>query len=91
MAREAKKLVYQMLKGAQRIDLANVGRDKYFRILADVVVDGKVVSEALIEKGLAVKYGAGQVTVAINQFGVELGADFSSGSDHLVLRLAATY
>ncbi|MEE8448006.1 MAG: thermonuclease family protein [Thermodesulfobacteriota bacterium] len=62
MAREAKKLVNQMLSQAGRIDLVDVGRGKYFRILADVVADGKDLAAVLIEKGLAVRYAGGRKT-----------------------------
>ncbi len=43
-AREAKKLVNQILSQTSRIDLVEVGRGKYFRILASVVADGKDLS-----------------------------------------------
>ena len=55
-AREAKKLVNQILSQASRIDLVEVGRGKYFRIVASVVADGKELSAILLEKGLAVPY-----------------------------------
>ena len=59
-AREAKKLVNQILKQASRIDLMGVGRGKYFRILASVVADGQDISIILIENGPAVGYGGGR-------------------------------
>lgn len=62
MAQEAKKLLNQMLKEADRIDLVEVGRGKYFRILASVVADGKDLAAILLEKGLAVRYGGGRKT-----------------------------
>ena len=49
-----------MLSQAGRIDLVDVGRGKYFRILADVVADGKDLSAILLEKGLAVRYKGGR-------------------------------
>lgn len=39
--RTAKKLAESLLKNAKRIDLENIKRDKYFRILADVRVEAK--------------------------------------------------
>lgn len=55
-ARTAKKLVENLLKNARRIDLVNVARDKYFRILADVQVDGKDLKEILLKNNLAYNY-----------------------------------
>ena len=40
-ARNAKKLVANLFKHAKRIDLENIKRGKYFRIVADVIIDGK--------------------------------------------------
>ena len=60
LAKEAKKLVNQILSQASRIDLVEVGRGKYFRILASVVADGKDLGAILIERKLAVKYSGGR-------------------------------
>lgn len=35
------------MANAKRIDLENVDKDKYFRILADVVADGRSVKDVL--------------------------------------------
>lgn len=58
-SRRARKLVKSLLKHAKRIDLQNVERDKYFRILADVYVDGKSIAEILLKNKLAVAYDGG--------------------------------
>lgn len=58
-ARNARRMVEAELKNAKRIDLVDVGRDKYFRILADVIVDGKNLGELLIKNNLAYRYGGG--------------------------------
>jgi len=58
-ARTAKRLIENILKNAKRIDLVNVGRDKYFRILADVQVDGKDLKETLLKNNLAYNYDGG--------------------------------
>ena len=42
--------------GATQIELRNLARDKYFRILADVYVNGQLLADALKEKGLAKDY-----------------------------------
>ncbi len=55
-ARNAKKLITNLLINAKRIDLENVEKDKYFRILADVKIDGKNLSEYLLKNNLAYKY-----------------------------------
>jgi endonuclease YncB( thermonuclease family) len=55
-ARTAQRLVANLLKNAKRIDLKNVARDKYFRVLADVEVDGKLISEFLLKNNLAYEY-----------------------------------
>lgn len=56
MAYKAKKLVSKLLKTAKNINLENVKRGKYFRIVADVVIDKKSLSKHLIKKGLAYAY-----------------------------------
>lgn len=58
-ARDAKRLVENLLKHAKRIDLTGVSRDKYFRINADVVIDGKSLSSYLLKNGLAYSYDGG--------------------------------
>lgn len=55
-ARTAKRLIENLLKNAKRIDLENVDKDKYFRILADVVVDGKPLKDVLLKNNLAYAY-----------------------------------
>ena len=59
-AEQARDMVTDILKDAERIDLKNMGRGKYFRIVADVYVDGENLAEALIDSGMAVKYDGGK-------------------------------
>lgn len=59
-ARSAKKLVKSLLKKAKRIDLINLERGKYFRVVADVVVDGKSLSTYLLKNGHAYAYNGGK-------------------------------
>lgn len=54
--RLAKKFVNSLLRKAKRIDLLNVKRGKYFRIVADVMVDGKSLTELLLKNKLGVIY-----------------------------------
>lgn len=56
---EAKKIVEAALKKAKRIDLENIQRDKYFRILADVKLDGISLSQLLLTGGFAYSYTGG--------------------------------
>lgn len=55
-AREAKKESVAMLRSAKQIELRNIKRGKYFRIIADVYLDGKSLAQVLIIKGLARPY-----------------------------------
>ncbi len=58
-ARVARNLVESLTKNAKVIDLENIERDKYFRILADVIADGKSIKDVLIKNQLAVNYDGG--------------------------------
>ncbi|MBF0295594.1 MAG: thermonuclease family protein [Magnetococcales bacterium] len=62
-AMRAKAMVREQLSKATRITLIEVGRDKYFRIVARVVADGVDVGEMLIGAGLAVPYNGGTKTM----------------------------
>ncbi|MEH0862303.1 thermonuclease family protein [Halobacteriovorax sp. DPLXC-1] len=55
----AKKIVRSLLKNAKRIDLENVQRGKYFRVVADVKIDGQSLSFYLLKNGLAYAYDGG--------------------------------
>lgn len=58
-ARTAQRLIENLLQRAKRIDLQNVERDKYFRILADVIIDGQDVKQILLKNKLAYGYEGG--------------------------------
>jgi endonuclease YncB( thermonuclease family) len=58
-ATKSRDFVSSLLKSAKRIDLVNIDRDKYFRILAEVEVDGASLSKALLERGFAYAYQGG--------------------------------
>lgn len=60
LAREAKKATVAMIREAKTIELRNLRRDKYFRILADAYADDKSIGEMLIKSGLAVHYSGGK-------------------------------
>jgi len=59
-ARIAKKVTVALLRGAKVIELKNMKRGKYFRIIADVYVDGENLASILIKKGLARPYDGGK-------------------------------
>jgi len=55
-------MIADILKDAETIDLKNIERGKYFRIVADVFVDGESLADELIEAGIAVPYDGGKKT-----------------------------
>lgn len=59
LARKAKQFTVRLLRNAKIIELQNINRGKYFRVLADVSVDGRDFGESLVSNGLAVRYGGG--------------------------------
>jgi len=59
-ARLAKQFTVNKLRNSKNIVLRNPSRDKYFRILADVEIDGQNLSDMLIKEGLAKKYDGGK-------------------------------
>jgi len=59
LAREAKQFTVAVLRNAKKIELKNMKRGKYFRIVADVYADGKNLGTMLIMNNLAVPYSGG--------------------------------
>ena len=64
MAHLAKDRVYSLLHNAKRVDLNNVGRGSFFRLLADVIIitdKGETIdlSDHLLKVGYAVPYKGG--------------------------------
>lgn len=60
IAIEAQKELEKLLLNAKKIELYNLGRDKYFRLLASVKADNIDIGEYLIKKGLAKRYNGGK-------------------------------
>lgn len=56
---KARDYVRSRLNKAKKIELRNIQRDKYFRILADVYADNSSISDELIKKGYAKPYFGG--------------------------------
>ena len=61
-AKKAKKRVRKLLTNAENIILEQMGRGKYFRIVAKIVADGINIGETLIQENLAVPYYGGKKT-----------------------------
>lgn len=60
LARKAKQAAVTMIREAKTIELRNMRRDKYFRILAEAYADGTSIGETLIKQGFAVPYDGGK-------------------------------
>lgn len=58
-AREAKQYTVQRLREGKKIELQEMRRDKYFRIDAKVMIDGKDLGAELLKAGLAKPYDGG--------------------------------
>lgn len=56
IAIEAKREIERLCTDAE-IELVNVERDKYFRLLADVKCNGISINEYLLDRGLVKRYG----------------------------------
>ncbi len=56
LARKAKQHAVAMLRNGKVIKLENMMRGKYFRIAADVYIDGKRLANSLVQAGLGVVY-----------------------------------
>ena len=60
LAIKARDFVRDLLANAETILLENIDRGKYFRIVADVSVDGVDLGSTLIENGLGRPYDGGK-------------------------------
>lgn len=60
LAKKAKQVTVRFLRNSKTIELRNVKRGKYFRIVADVYGDNESLTEVLIESELAVPYYGGK-------------------------------
>ena len=59
-ARGARDFLRNLLRTANRIDLVDAERGKYFRIVAIVRADGRDVAALMIERGLGRPYQGGR-------------------------------
>jgi len=60
LALEARDFVRNKLANAKEIKLNNLQRGKYFRMVANVMVDGVNLEQELLENELAYKYSGGK-------------------------------
>jgi len=58
-AEQARDMVRTLVANGELVVLSELARDKYFRLLAKVEIDGVDVGETLIQKGLADRYDGG--------------------------------
>lgn len=59
LAYEAKAVAKNALVGAKDITLTEIGRGKYFRLVANIIADGTSLAQILLDKELAVVYTGG--------------------------------
>jgi len=62
LAYTVRNYVFKRLEEAKRVEIRNVSRGKYFRIIADVYVDGTNIADELIRIGYARPYDGGTKT-----------------------------
>jgi endonuclease YncB( thermonuclease family) len=60
LALEARDFVRAKLSNAKEIKLTNLQRGKYFRVVANVVVDGVSLEQELLDNELAYEYSGGK-------------------------------
>ena len=60
LAQQAKQFTQHSLEQAKTIELKNIERGKYFRLLADVYVDGENLADLLISNGHGYIYDGGK-------------------------------
>jgi endonuclease YncB( thermonuclease family) len=60
LALEARDFVRAKLANAKEIKLTNLQRGKYFRVVANVVVDGVSLEQELLDNKLAYEYSGGK-------------------------------
>ena len=57
LARKAKQFAVEALRSAKVVELRNMKRGKYFRIVADVYLDNKSLGDLLVINKIAFVYG----------------------------------
>jgi len=60
LAIRARDFLNNALRSAGSVELVNIERGKYFRLVADVLVDGEPIAPVMIELGLGRAYSGGK-------------------------------
>ena len=68
LAIKARDFVRNKLANAKEIKLNNLQRGKYFRVVADVMVDGVSLEQELLDNELAYKYTGGKKSSWCNSY-----------------------
>ena len=55
-AKKAKKRLESFFSGLKRLTLKKIGRGSFFRIVADVEINGELLSQKMLDTGLAIPY-----------------------------------
>jgi hypothetical protein len=58
----AKQFVKDKVNAAEKVEITDLKRDKYFRIDAKILIDGKDLNQMLLQEGLAKPYDGGTKT-----------------------------
>lgn len=56
MAKKARDFTRELINNSKRVDLVDCKKGKYFRLVCKVEIDGKSLSDQLINNGLGVEY-----------------------------------
>lgn len=62
LAKQIAVYVNEILRAGTVVHLKNIERGKYFRIVADIYIDGVSLGDLLLDKGYAVQYDGGTKT-----------------------------
>lgn len=57
---ESREYLIRLMAGVDVVELCNIERGKYFRLIAEVWVDGESLGDRMIEGGYAVEHGSGK-------------------------------
>lgn len=59
VAKQARDSLRKLIRSGQKVNLVELSRDKYFRVLADIQVDGQSVRQFMLDNNLAIPYDGG--------------------------------
>jgi endonuclease YncB( thermonuclease family) len=62
MAEKAKAYVIKVLSEGSKVEIKNVERGKYFRLVGELFVDGRDIGQELLDQKLALPYDGGTKT-----------------------------